>query len=364
MLDYITNETVIIPSYYGKTETRKDLIIHVVNADSDVHLPLIDAPEEEQWLVCASVWTLFLIGSYFRYILYEYLFQQYKSNELKPLNILTLVVAVLNHVNTLLNVMYDTLITINNDSLENVTGGIWFCIVLIYYAAFSKIFSFVGGLMMATYRILLIKKSDLVRYRIGLNNLLVIILLAGMTLTIVCTLLDALNDYQHLRRDRCVLSVALMRPMATVLDEYEQSRDKPSMYAYWLSVRVGLTSTGFAVMLSEIMIYVIYFHHLYRHDNSENLRRLLEREVITRRNQRNAITFFTQFCSFLVELIWMLLFILTSVIGSQQNGLAFIRHLFQFFSFASISIIEVLTSSVLRPKKFQLNIYNFIHGLN
>ena len=349
---YLRNKTVVIPNHNVETESHKDLIFHVINANNDIHLPLIDAPEKERWLVFVSVWSLFLIGSYFRYILYKYMFQQYKTKELGSINILTLVIAVLNHVNSLLNVLYNTLVIINNDTLDNISGGLWLCILLIYYSAFSKIFSFVGGLMMATYRIILIKHSNFARYRIGLNNLFIIILLVGMTVTFVCTLLDALNDYQKLRRDRCA-SVALMRSMATILDEYEQSRGNPSIYKYWLNVRIGLSFTGFVVMIAEITIYAIYFHHVYRHDNNKNLQRLLEHDVIKRRNQRNAITFFTQFCSFLIELIWLILLILTSAIGSKQNGLSFIRNLAQFLSFASIAIIEVLTSRVLRSMIFK-----------
>ena len=362
----LTNKTIILSKHYGQSETSDDFMISIISAHNQVHIDLIDAPETEQWLVCGSVWLLFLVGSYFRYILYDYLFYQYKSNEFKPIAIMTLLVAVLSHINTLLNVLYDTLVTINNDSLENVSGGLLFCTVLIYTAAFAKIFSFVGGLMMAIYRILLIKHSSLVRDRIGPKNLLKVILIVGLSLTVLCVVLDALNDYQHLRTSRCVLSVSLMRSMATTLDEYGQSRGRPSIYEYWRNVRIGLTNLGFVFLVSELSIYILYLHHMYRHDNSENLRRLLEPEVITRRNRTNAITFFTQFCSFLLESTWLVLIIATSLVGSHQNGLDFIRHIADTVSFASISIIEVLLSSILRPRCFifKSNVYNLIHGLN
>ena len=364
MSHYITNETIKISNYYGQTENHNDLIIHVINADNDVHLALIDAPEEEQWLGCGSMWLIFLISSYFRYILYDYLFEQYQLNQLKPISVLILLVAVLDHVQLFLNAIYHTLITINNDSLEHVSGGLGFCTLIINMAAFTKIFSFVGGLMMAIYRILLVKQTNMVRNRIGEKNLLKIIFLVGMTVTVLMVELETLNDYQQLRRDRCVLSVPNMRSMAIILDEYGQSRGKPALYAYWRSMRIGLASALFVYMVAEFIIYAIFLHHMYQHNNSTDLRTLLQPEVITRRNRRNAITFFVQFCSFLVEFNWLVLFILISCMGSTQNGLFFIRHFLWSFSLAIIPIIEVLTSSVLRPRIIQLNIYDLIHGLN
>ena len=352
MSHHLTNKTIRFPNSYGLLENNDYFTIYLISSNNNVHIALIDAPETEQWLVCGIVWLCFLIGSYFRYILYEYLFYQYKSNEFKPIAIMTLLIAVMGHLNTLLNVLYDTLITINNDSLENVSGGLWFCSVLIYTTAFAKMFSFAGGLMVAIYRILLIKHSSFVRVRIGLKNLFVVILIVGLSLTILGVVLDALNDYQHLRTERCVLSVSLMRSMAMTLDEYGQSLGTPSIYEYWRSVRIGLTFLAIAFIVSELTIYILYFDHMYRHDNSENLRRLLEPEVITRRNRTNAITFFTQFISFLAESTWILLVIITSLIGSHQNGLDFIRHIADTVTFASIAIIEVLLSSVLRPRVF------------
>ena len=218
--------------------------------------------------------------------------------------------------------------------------------------------------MVAIYRILLIKCPYLFQTRIDRRNLLMIILLVGLSLTVLFVALDALNDYQHLRMERCVISVAHMRSMAITLDEYEQSHGKPSIYAYWRSVRIGLTTVGFAFIVAEIIIYVVFFHDMYLHDNSESIRRLLGSDVIKKRNQRNAISFFTQFCSFCVEITWLVVFIITSIMGNKQNGLLFIRNLAGLLSYAIISIFEVLLSRVLRQRSFLLSIYNIIHGLN
>ena len=53
--------------------------------------------------------------------------------------------------------------------------------------------------------------------------------------------------------------------------------------------------------LAEIIIYVIFFHHMYKHDKNDRLRKLLGNEVINQRIQRNAMSFVSLFFSFLVE---------------------------------------------------------------
>ena len=365
MAHYLTNQTISLSKNYGETEFNNASLIHVMSANNDVFPHWIDAPGEMQWKFLGCVWLIFLIGSYFRYILYEYMFQQYKLKLFEPINILTLLVVVLNHGDILLHyVMSTTLIVINNAPLENINGGLWFCVVLIYYVTFAKIFSFTGGLMIAIYRIILIKLPYLVKTRIERRNLLMIILFVGMSFTILCVALNSINDYQHLRMDRCIPSIAHMRSMAITLDEYEQSHGKPSIYAYWHSVRIGLTIVGFAFTVAEIIIYVVFFHHMYLHDNSEHLRRLMNYDVIRKRNRKNAMSFFTQFCSFCVEITWLVVFIITSTMGNKQNGLLFIRNLAGLLSYAIISIFEVLLSRVLRQRSFLLSIYNIIHGLN
>ena len=364
MAHYLTNQTISLSKNYGETEFNNASLIHVMSANNDVFPHWIDAPGEMQWKFLGCVWLIFLIGCYFRFILYEYMFQQYKLNAFKPINILTLLVAVLNHWDALLLVIYYTLMITNNDALENINGGHLFCVGLIYYMSFTTIFSFAGGLMMAIYRIILIKHPYMVQNRIKRRNLLLKVLFVGLSLSVLCVALDTLNEYQHLRNGRCVPSVAHMRSMARTLDEYEQSHGKPSIYAYWRSVRIGLTAVGFASIMAEIFIYVVFFHHMYMHDNSENIRRILHSDVIKKRNRTNAISFFTQFCSFLMELAWLMLFIITTIMGNKQNGLPFMQRLVRLLSFSLISMIEVLFSRVLRQRTFQLNIYDIIHGLN
>ena len=75
---------------------------------------------------------LILIGSKFRYVLYKYMFDQYRSKELTSINIMTLVVVLVEQVRTVLIVLYGTLMVINDTSLQYITGGTVICSLLMY----------------------------------------------------------------------------------------------------------------------------------------------------------------------------------------------------------------------------------------
>ena len=46
----------------------------------------------------------------------------------------------------------------------------------------------------------------------------------------------------------------------------------------------------------------MFFYNIYKHDNSDVLRKLLGRNTIRNRNRKNAITFLGQFGTFIIEI--------------------------------------------------------------
>ena len=148
------------------------------------------------------------------------------------------------------------------------------------------------------------------------------------------------------------------KPMLVILDEYEQSLGNFSIISYWATTQMTISVIMLFMVVAEIIIYIIFFHHMYKHDNSQGLRRLLDPSVIRSRNRRNAITFFGQFCSFFFEFSWILFFVLTAVIGNRTKELIFSRFLIKMVSFPVISVLDVLTSTTLRYKVFKFNLYS------
>ena len=134
-----------------------------------------------------------------------------------------------------------------------------------------------------------------------------------------------------------------------VLDDYEQSRGNTSIIKYWRDVRITLGSILISMTIAEIILYAIFFYHMYQHDNDERLRRLLEPSIIQRRNKQNAVTFFGQFCSFVFEIS----FCIAGICAVRGDASYFVIFLLQTMCFTCMSIVEVLTSSSLRPRIFK-----------
>ena len=164
------------------------------------------------------------------------------------------------------------------------------------------------------------------------------------------------------------------RSILSFLDEYERSRGNSSIFFYWITTRTWITFIMLAIVVAEIVIYIIFFHDMYRHDNNPRLRQLLNPDVTKHRNRTNDISFFGQFCSFLLELSWTVISILIVVISASLsyeintknrllNLLFASRFAVRIITDVSMSIIEVLTSSSLRPRIYKFSLYNFIFGL-
>ena len=332
--------------------------IYIIKAKNELR-PLSEYVNNYLYII-GIVWVCTIIISYFRYILYSFLYEQYKLKKLNPIDILTLLHALSDHVRTLCLAVYLSFIFINAKSLQVDTGGTLYCITLIYTAAFLRAYYFIGGLMMSVYRILLIKRGDWVR-RIGQRNLLILLLFLSMVIVSMDLSLKATNDYEQLRRDTCQI---VFRPnILLLLDEYEQSLGRSSILSYYYLMNLTKGCIRICIKISEIIIYVIFFHFVYKNDNSFVLRRLLGPEVIQCRNRKNAVTFFVQFCAFAFELSWTVVYIYCTFVENRTTGSITLRFAIRIVSATCTPIITVVASKTLRKRIYKFNFYNFIFGL-
>ena len=331
-------------------QTNLDLFIHILSAEN-VTIPLILKYSTLSLVIIAVFAAVLLsIGSYFRYILYNICFHQYQRKQFKPITLLTLFVTVSQHLTHATAFVWYLLIVLSDRSTGYI-GGNWFCTFFKNLYRFDLAYAIIGGFGLSVYRILYLKYDHWVKYGwVGEKMLLYGILFIGLALAIVCVVIFMLSDYESTTNDWCML-VPHDR-MLQLLDDYEQSRRNPSIYSYWRNIGVVLGSIGILMTLLEISIYICFFHHIYKHDNSERIRLLLDQETIKRRNKKNAVTFFGQFCSFVIEIILMAFLILqASMNWNNAYGIAFVW--IKLIGFASISIVEVLTSSTLRASLFE-----------
>ena len=118
---------------------------------------------------------------------------------------------------------------------------------------------------------------------------------------------------------------------------------------------------------------LFFFHYLYKNNNSLNLTKLLERKVINERNRTNAITFFGHFCSFAIELTQIAIYAAAQRRKEENiiNGSVIYEITLNSYQigFAAISIVEVLTSNILRLRlihkleKIPLGLFNLIFNI-
>ena len=193
MWHHLENQTITLGDTNGHTQNKYDLLIHILQAEDAMRPHVLGIQKEFQWTICGIVWVFILVGSYFRYILYSYLWQRHKMKESKPIDILILVATVIKHANIVSFVLGTTLMVLNDTSLEYI--GQWYCVSIRLLYQFDACYSCVGSLGVSIFRILYIKNDQWVKYVIGEKALLNIILFGGLTLTAFFVLVLNIHDY-------------------------------------------------------------------------------------------------------------------------------------------------------------------------
>ena len=341
MTHLIEDKTLLLAQTQDYNLNEQNGALHIVDAILATHPKLMKLEETYEWGLWAGRWTLFWIGTYFKCVLYSHLWDKYKKREFKPIDLLILVTSVVQHLNSI-NLIYNGLLVMLFDISSEQLVKEWVCTLPRLLFQFEICYSCIGSLGVSIFRIIYIKNHLWVKYCLGEKKILTIILFGGFAVTVVCMLLLSYNDYERIFKETCLLSPSV--PLLEELDEYEQSRGNDSIYLHWIQCRRILFIILVCVTLAELIIYIIFFQHMYQHDNSVNLRVLLESKAIRRRNQRNAITFFGQFCSFAFE-IGLNIIMISAVEGNASWGVVI---LFKMVAFTSMAIIEDLTSASLR----------------
>ena len=320
--------------------------INIVSAQSVITPEFVSIPVHVQWTVCAFGWLNVVVFSRFRYIVYNHVWGQYKGKELTPINALFLVVFLFQHIFIVTFQCYETLITLFGMSFEEIVGSTCLCVPLRLLRSFEQFYNVIGSLGIAFYRLLLIKYNDFVINRIGQKSLVAIILVCGLLLTLLLSL-PAFHLLEPLR-PKCMLLPKYN--ILQILDDYGQSIGMPPVLPLMMQLRVSSVVGMMLLTSSELGVYFTIFYFLYKHDNSENFRRILDYKNIKARNKKNAVTFFAQFCSFVIELLFMILCINALKFGNSNNYVYYSLTILKKTCWTIMAIIEVLASSTLRSR--------------
>ena len=290
MLGPLENKLIELSMRSIQRQNSFDFSIDVIDAEDLLIPAVIKRYRHHQWLDIGISWISILIGSYFRLIMYQYVIEQYKKKELTPVNTLSFIVALVQHLNQVVVALSISLMIYNGNSLDHMPFGLWYCYFATTLAPFAVGYSCIGSLGVSIYRILLIKQNYWLKYVVGEKVMTNFLLFGGVILNVIILVYFNSHDFNQLRHKTCMMVHKLS--IYELLDEYEQSRGNSSPLSHYRNVIIVCLATLILATISEIIIYVIFFHDMYKHNNSDRLRSLIGPSVIRYRNRSNAISFF------------------------------------------------------------------------
>ena len=109
--------------------------IRVLEADYSMRPPNLNSSNEVAWIFLLMRCLLLLIGSYFKYILYSYLLEQYTQKEWSSINKLILISAIIQHANIINACLYNALVMTSGRFL--LAHARWYCTLSMLLFQFS-----------------------------------------------------------------------------------------------------------------------------------------------------------------------------------------------------------------------------------
>ena len=351
MSDYTADQVIAIGFFDTHARNESELAIQVLDYKFITKNKSSSLPLYGKLLMNIISWSLFFIGSYFKFIIYKFLWEKRKQKSSKTIDVLICVTAIMQHLYAFLLTTERTLR--HTDSSFEIYKHSGACGPVHYFNQFAFYYSYIGGFGIALYRILLIRKGNWVKYKFGEKNMMTVILFGGIILGIGLLALPKIwfGSLEKLAWDECLLNVHVKHTLEE-LDDYEQSLGTNFQYSTLQSYRIGWAIIGFSflvITIAEVTIYGAFFHAMYKHDNNERLARLLEPATIKKRNQNNALTFFGQLCAFTFEFVLAMFMLIFAGFSKQELRSWAVIFIVKDFSFTAMSAVEVLTSSILRP---------------
>ena len=306
--------------------------------------PLFGLPFGIKFPFATLMFISLTIGSYFKFIMYQFMYTNKKDCMNRPINVLTLTGAIIHHVTHICSGSWHALVCIINSPLNTFVGD-EVCWVMMVVGVYGIVYLTVGSFWIAVYRTLYIRHECWVRYVIGEKVLLLIVLFLSIGISGVICFLYVFEDNAH--RTGYNMCVGLSVTQTELLMDYDSSRGKEQVTTTYLAKLTTLSCITF--QLIEFTIYLWFFYHRYKNDNG-NITKVMKQEDVQKRNAKNAGTFLGQFYGFIVEYSF-LVSILTIHIFYADEDFQHIRGLVvmaKFMDFGLLSAIEVYSSPVLR----------------
>ena len=347
----------ISSSYDDLMDTDNILIINEINEEKEA---LINLPFSSRLILCVFMSMSLLVGSFFKGIMYSYVFTTNKNNRgwmHRPINVLTVTSAIIHHVSHISCGICYVVILLTDTPLGDVLGN-HYCEIMDIIGIYGLTYLNVGSLGIAVYRILYVRHERWVKYVVGERLLLTIVLVLSLTSTGIIAFLFKIGRSNH--RSHMNLCSGLSFTASQILIEYDLSQGMDML----VTPLFQSTAIGLAIILQtiEFSIYIWFFWNKYKNDNG-NIRKLLSEDVTRKRNLKNVSTFLGQFYGFMGEYAFLVaIIILTSFTKEQKELIRALAVMIKFMDFGLLSAVEVLRSQTHRSSLRSTNTIN--HKIN
>ena len=97
---------------------NSQLLVNILDANDSMRPFYLRAVGKYIWFVCGVGWMLAAMGSYFRYILYSFMFNKYRKRQLTPIDVLIFATTSIQHLTNLMKMVFYTILISDGNNFE------------------------------------------------------------------------------------------------------------------------------------------------------------------------------------------------------------------------------------------------------
>ena len=352
-----TQHSVYIPIHVSKSvnkgnyirndysATYDDLIIVSEMLDERPPMMALGMEFYNKVIISVAIVLSLFIGSYFKSIMYRYVFTSNKNNRgwmHRPINVLTISSAIIDHISNVSFGLWYIALVLSEFTIGQ-SAGAQYCEIMDVVWVYGVCYLSVGSLGTSIYRVLYIKHQQWVKFVVGEGRLLCIVLSLSITVSVILVFLYKLETSSSRIGLNACNGVSFM--YAQILIDYGLASGHQMITTTYL--RKGSLAVLIGIQLIELIIYIWVFYIRFKNDNG-NMKRVLTVEAVRNRNIKNVNTFLGQFYSFLTEYAFLFVsLVVTFLVDKTYHYKAYVG-LAKIINFALLSAVEVFSSPNLR----------------
>ena len=295
--------------------------------------------------VITSLVSSAIVGSYFKSGLYFYMYDNRKELKNRPINVLLLVQSVIQHLICIIMAIIYT-IGLSFDLTYADSLGEAGCGIIWHLGTFGVVYRHIGSLGIAIFRLMFLFHSHWVKERFGASKMMTLVMISSIAVAALMTYGFGIGNGPASRKQEFTnFCIGKSEEFRKIEHEYALLRGLVVPEKEYATT-IMLVSLGSVV--AEFCCYILFFRHLYINDKRLMSNKVLPAQDINRRHQKNATTLFGQFYGFGIEIIFCF-GVLLSLTSKSENLLRVVLMIGIWAEFGLLSIVEVMTSSFLRP---------------